>query len=89
MGMTDIIKSFVPARKVRAGSRASYGLTELGKQKAETFGLEGPTWEVLGYLNDNGPSSLNDICDGLHLKTERAREILNRLINSRYVAVVG
>jgi len=89
MGFTDIIKSFVPARQTRIGSRASYGLTELGKQKAETFGLEGPTWQVLGYLNDNGPSTLTDICEGLHLKSDRARELLNRLINSRYIVVVG
>ena len=89
MGFTDIVKSFIPAHKVRVGSRASYGLTELGKTKAETFGLEGVTWQILGYLNDNGPSSLNDICEGLHFMPERAREILNRLITSRYVTVVG
>ena len=88
MGITEVFKSFVPAHKVRLGSRCSYGLTQAGKEKAETFGFEGPKWEVLSYLNDHGASTLNDICEDLHMKTERGKEILNRLISERYVTVV-
>lgn len=89
MGFTDVVKSFIPAHKVRVGSRCSYGLTQAGKEKAETFGFEGPKWEVLTYLNDNGASTLNDISEGMHLKVERVKEVLNRLIRERYVTVVG
>lgn len=88
MGVADLIRSVIPARDVRIGVRASYGLTELGKTKAETFSLEGPTWEVLAYLDENGPCSFNELVEGCHMKTENMKTMLKRLIVSGYVRAV-
>lgn len=89
MGVADLMKSLIPARKVRIGTRCSYGLTELGKTKAETFSLEGPTWNVLAYLDENGPSAINEIVEGVHASPDKTKAILKKLIASGYVMVIG
>ena len=84
MGLMDLVKSYVPARS-RVGRKCSYGLTELGKQKAEEFEDAGTTkWKVLNYLDDNGVSSLREICEGLHLPEDTAKELLRKSMDSGY-----
>jgi DNA-binding MarR family transcriptional regulator len=79
----DVINQFKPKAKV--GKRSLYGLTEVGKLKAEEFGVEGKGWKILSYLDDNGTSSLREICEGLGWKEEDTREILRRMMNEGYV----
>lgn len=89
MGLSDMIGQLRPHRKVRLGTRCNYQLTALGKTKAEKFGVEGPSWDVLAYLDENGQSTLRDISEGAHLSEEKSRNILKRLISSGYVTSVS
>ena len=74
MPITDMLRAVIPSRKARLGGRASYILTELGKQKAEQFSFAGsPSGEVLLYLDENGASSLREMADGTHMGIEKTR----------------
>lgn len=57
--------------------------------KAEEFGVQGKGWKVLSFLDDNGTSSVREICEGLGFKEEDATEILRRMINDGYVRRVS
>ena len=81
----DLIETFRPRRKVRLGMRCTYALTPLGKTKAEEFGLNGPSWDVLAYLDENHQSTVAEISEGTHYKEDRVKEVLKRLIASGYV----
>ena len=81
----DLIDTFKPRRRVRLGIRCTYALTPLGKTKAEEFGLSGPAWDVLAYLDENHQSTVADITDGTHHKEDRVKGVLKRLIASGYV----
>lgn len=83
MGLPELVQSLRPKPKV--GRRSLYGLTEVGKVKAEEFGVQGKGWKVLSYLDDNGTSSVREICEGLGLKEEDTTEILRRMISDGYV----
>lgn len=72
-------------RKMRSGKRASYGLTPLGKIKAEEYGLSGYNWEVLNDLDDNGPSSRKEISDRTHIPIDKVKVVLSRLIADGYI----
>jgi DNA-binding MarR family transcriptional regulator len=85
MSIGDLVDSIRPRRKVRLGMRCTYQLTQLGKTKAEEFGLSGPNWEVLAYLDENGASTIKDIAEGTHFSGDRTKEVLKRLISSGYV----
>ena len=88
MGLTEVFDTF-RRRKVSLGTRCTYALTPLGKTKAEEFGMNGPSWDVLAYLDENHQSTISDISEGTHYKEERVREILKRLISSGYVKRVA
>ncbi len=83
----DVINQFKPKAKV--GKRGLYGLTEVGKLKAEEFGVEGKGWKMLSWLDDNGASSLREISEGLGLKEEDTKELLRRMMNEGYVRRVS
>ena len=85
MGFADVLEQFKPKRKVRLGTRCTYTLTQLGKSKAEEFGLSGPSWQVLAYLDENGQCTMRDITEGVHFSEEKTKEVLKRLIDSGYV----
>ena len=89
MGLTDFVDTFRPRRKVRLGMRCTYALTPLGKTKAEEFGLDGPAWDVLAYLDENHQSTVSEITDGTRYKEDRVKGILKRLISSGYVKRVA
>ena len=61
------------------------GLTPLGKSKAEHFTASGPVFEVLSYLQDNGPSSIKDIAGELKTNPKRARVIVRDMMREGYV----
>jgi len=81
----DLIDNFRPRRKVRLGTRCTYALTPMGKIKAEEFGLNGPSWDVLAYLDENHQSTVAEISEGTHHKEDRVKEVVRRLIASGYV----
>jgi transcription initiation factor IIE alpha subunit len=86
MGFSDVLASLKPRGKARVSGHAHYILTELGKKKVTHFELEDdPTWNVAGYLDEHGESTLRDICEGLSIKEDKAKRILRRLMSSQYV----
>ena len=84
----NLIDTFRPRRRVRLGMRCTYALTPLGKTKAEEFGLNGPSWDVLAYLDENHQSTVSEIGEGTHYKEDRVKSVLKRLIASGYVKCV-
>lgn len=70
--------------KHQVGMHSVYGLTPLGKRKAE-LSLSGPQWEVLTYLNENGSSSVSEISGEIKASPEKVRAILRNLLQSGYV----
>lgn len=81
----DIPRTFGIRRRVKVSLRASYGVTALGKQKAEEFALSGPRWEVLAYLAEEGPSSISEIEKQVGMSGDKVKLILRQLISSSYV----
>lgn len=73
-------------KKLRAKKkRGTYGLTELGKIKANEYGLAGPRWEVLNDLDDNGPSSKREISERIHIPEDKVKVVLQSLEADRFV----
>lgn len=83
MNLSDIFK------KKQVGLNQTYGLTTLGKTKAEEFALHGPKWEVLATLNENGPSSVSEIADETNMNATKVKGILRDLKASGYIQVVS
>lgn len=84
------ISDFFPKGNTKKlGVNQSYGLTPLGKTKAEEFALSGPKWTVLAVLNENGPSSVSEIATEAHLSPDKVKSILRTLISSGYVQRVS
>ena len=87
--MLNQIPRFFRARtRTKVGMRQSYGVTTLGKTKAEEFSLSGPPWKVLAYLAEDGPSSVNEIERETGMSTEKVTLILKSLLNNGYVQTV-
>lgn len=84
MKLTDFFKP-----KSQVGMHSTYGLTQLGKTKAEEFSLHGPKWEVLAALNENGPSSVSELSDEVKASPEKTKAILRSLVKSGYVRRVS
>ena len=84
MGLTQFFK-----RKPKAGSHSVFGVTPLGKTKAEEYSLSGPKWEVLSVLNENGPSSVSEIANEVKASPEKVKAILRALMNTGYVRKVS
>lgn len=76
-------------RKSQVGKRFTYGVTPLGKTKAEEFALDGPKWEVLATLNENGPSSVGELASETKMPADKVKRMLGELIKSSYVRRVG
>lgn len=89
MAIGDLIDQFRPRRKVRLGTRCTYMLSQLGKGKVEEFGLSGPQWDVLAYLDENGQCTIKEISDGTHHSDDKVKQILKKLIGAGYVKRVA
>jgi len=76
-------------KKPKVQSHNTYGLTALGKTKAEEFSLHGPKWEVLACLDENGPSSVTEIAEEVKSSPEKVKMILKGLIRSGYIRTVS
>lgn len=65
--------------------RAAWGLTTLGKQKAETASATGPKFDILSTLSEHGPSTASELSDETHIEVGRVNRILNGLKDNGYV----
>jgi len=84
MPITDFFR-----KKTTVSINQTYGLTPLGKTKAEEFSLTGSKWQVLACLSENGASSVSEIADELKTSPEKIKSILKGLIRSGYVKSVS
>jgi len=84
MGITDIFH-----RKSEVGSHMTYGLTPLGKTKAEQYVATTPQSEVLACLNENGTCTVAEIGDEVKANPQKVKWILRGLIKSGYVRRVS
>jgi DNA-binding MarR family transcriptional regulator len=82
-----ITQFFRPKETIQA--HHTYGLTPLGKTKAEELTLEGKRGLVASHLNENGACSLNEIAEGTNLTPEKAKRIVHALIRNGYVRKVN
>ena len=82
---------FIGSRHEPVGANATVGLTGLGKTKAEQFSTQGPKFDVIGYLDENGPSSLSEIAEApnVRMSISKVKRIVASLIASGYVQKVG
>ncbi len=75
----------------KVASHHTYGLTPLGKTKAEEFGMAGTRGEVVSYLNDNGASSINEITSAGEVKAsaDKIKAVIRGLMREGYVRRVS
>ena len=85
MKISDMFRRKTPT----AGTHLTYGLTPLGKTKAESFTNNTPSALALSALNENGVSSVAEIADELKTSPEKIKAILRGLIKSGYVRRVS
>ena len=64
-------------------------LTPLGKQKADSFGLEGPKFDVLSTIADDGPCTLAEISNETGINDKHTQQIVRDLVRSGYVRVAS
>ena len=86
--MRNIPRWFGARTRTKVGVRQSYGVTTLGKQKAEEFALSGPRWKVLAYLAEDGPSSVNEVEREVSMNNEKVKLILKNLLDNGYIQTV-
>lgn len=79
----------VPRRRARVGAHQSYGVTPLGKQKAEEFALSGPRLKVLQHISENAPCSVTEVEKECGMNNEKVMVILRTLMNDGYVQPVA
>ena len=87
-GIGNLLDSFRGRRRHRLGVRGAYGLTPLGKTKVDELSVDGPPWQVMSYLDENGPSSLSEIGSGVHIGDDKVKSVTNKLIRSGYIRKV-
>lgn len=64
-------------------------ITELGKKKQEEMMVEGPKYDILTKLNENGPSSVNELAQETQHSPSRVRDIVKELIRNGYASPVN
>lgn len=89
MGLSDIPRFFGARGRAKVGAHHSYGVTQLGKQKAEEFALSGPRFDVLAHLAEHSPCSVSEIEKECHMSKDKVESILRSLMNDGYVQPVS
>lgn len=64
-------------------------ITELGKKKQEEMMIEGPKYDILTKLAENGPSSISELASELQKPPAKVRDVVKELIRNEYVSPVG
>ena len=64
---------------------ATWTVTQVGKAKADSFAGNGIRWEVVANLAENGPSSVQEIANGLGENPARIEKVLRNLAGLGYV----
>lgn len=64
-------------------------LTPLGKQKADSFAMDGIKFDVLSSMAEQGPCTIADIANDTGIPDKRIQAILKALVRSGYVRVAS
>lgn len=64
-------------------------LTPLGKQKADSFAMDGVKFDVLSSMAEQGPCTMADIANDTGLSDKKIQAILKALVRSGYVRVAS
>jgi len=64
-------------------------LTQQGKQKAESFTVESPRYEILAALLENGTMSIAELAKDTNFSVSKARDICRSLLKSGYIKKVS
>lgn len=75
--------------KTSVGTNHTYGLTSLGKTKAEDLSLHGNKGTVVACMNENGASSISEISEETKINADHVKNILRVLIRNGYVHKVS
>ena len=89
MGFNDIPAFLGVKRKAVPGKHKSYGVTPLGKEKAEQLALSGPRFKVLDYVSEQGPCGMDEIARECGMSGEKVKVVLTQLMNDGYVQPVS
>lgn len=89
MGLADIPRFFGARSRARVGIHQSYGVTALGKQKAEQFALDGPPWKILAHIAEDGPCSISELEKEVGMSNDKVKRVLKGLIDDGYVQGVS
>lgn len=64
-------------------------LTPLGKQKANSFGLDGAKFDVLTTMAEQGPCTIAEISNETGINDEHTQRIVKALVRAGYVRVAS
>ena len=64
-------------------------LTPLGKQKANSFGMDGVKFDVLCELAESGPSTIAEISNETGISDQKTKAIIKTLVRSGYARVAS
>ena len=80
---------FFNKHKTDVGTNHTYGLTALGKTKAEELALQGNKGTVAACMNENGASSISEISEETKINPEHVKTVLRVLIKNGYAHKVS
>lgn len=75
-------------RKKPLSRYTTIGLTEIGKRKVEEFEVASPNYAIISYLDEHGPSSIEDIGIKTGMDTRRVAKHVDKLVKSNQVKVM-
>lgn len=64
-------------------------LTPLGKQKADSFGLDGVKFDVLSTMGESGPCTIAEISNETGIGDAKTKAIMKALVRSGYARVAS
>lgn len=74
--------------KVESKKDTSVTLTPLGKTKAEQFSLEGPRFDILASLLEDGTQSIGEISAKTGHSANKVKEVCRSLATSGYIKFI-
>ena len=66
----------------------SITLTPVGRQKAEQLSLEGPKFDVIATLHEDGTQSIGEIASKTGMQANKVKEVCKSLARSGYVKFI-
>jgi len=64
-------------------------LTPIGKQKADSFGLDGVKFDVLATMAESGPCTIDEISNDTGINDRKIKAIMKALVRSGYVRIAS